>query len=1197
MFRRLLLFSCLVGITGVSSLVRAEAVTDEVQVGSVTGQKAAPRDFEAPEMELGPRHPESVTEFPPIPLRLMEYSGRSTRPREMVSFDLRTRTATLSPGLVATDEGMRRTPSGAAGAIVEPSDQVLNKDFSSLYPVYDPSFGEYPRQVRLSMTFVNSMGQMISGFCSGTMIDSKHVLTAAHCIYMEEDKDHVPVNDWATSVQVDPGYDSGPGPMGSSFAVQLHTWTGWTQDFDYEYDVAVVDLDRPVGALSGWRGVGASSNFSWYESGQWTRYTYPGPNHDDVWVYDGQKMYGQAGTFDHDDGVLIGFDRDMYKGTSGGGALRDGAAWAVRSHAQITPFDQTSWDTRVTHDMLEDILVWLEDDRPASPDLHAMDVRTDNLGAVAGFQIEGLNFLVHNYSKQPFNGTVLYTVVLSPNEVVTSFDHYVTSGTASVNLSAVGSARIHVPAETAYVPPLPEGDYTLGVIITNADFDFSNNVTSGDDALLFGVLCSAQAPPVLVTPENFHPCIPTTTTLNWGSVPGIDVTYEVYVGTSIDTGIVSYSTSATQIQLTNFLEFTEYFWRVRARSGCGAIGNWSPASRFTTKGVVAEVPKLYPGPEEVCVESTVDFTWDEIPGAVAYRVTLYDTVNGITSVIPATGNTVQRSGLIPGVRYYWAIKSQDACGLLSDLGSRHFFTVAHGAAVDAVIASPLEGSCYGPSISFQTVADPLIQRHEFEIQTAAGEPAHTSAAAGHTALISGIAQGDYRWRARVKSCTSIGDAWGAWTEWENFAIDSTGPEFAGPPTSSTHTASEWTRLNFVQTNWAPATDECGIEAYWYVWDQTSDTVPDGTNAVAGDSSGLQSVLETGDNHWFHLAAIDSAGNMSAIQHLGPFTIDATPPSKPVVSSELPSGSWLNAQDLTVVWDASTDEHTGVAGYSIGWTQALEYVLDNVIDETDFTSTLQSVPEGRNSFHVKAIDLVGNASSQAKYDLFVDRGDPFVAPFDVSGEFTTGDFVEVNYHGYHDALTPRSLLTLEISYTKDDGLTWYAAEVCSSPAGVDCDPSGKWPPEGVSAENERPYWRLPWVETTSPVYARVAVVDRAGNRGFRTSQTGVVILTTTGVDQGVPVLAFELSGNVPNPFNPSTTIRYAVPHSSPVTLTVYDVAGRRVRTLVDQAQTGPARYSVVWDGTDESGGRVASGMYVYRLRAGQFSETQRMVLIK
>jgi hypothetical protein len=91
-------------------------------------------------------------------------------------------------------------------------------------------------------------------------------------------------------------------------------------------------------------------------------------------------------------------------------------------------------------------------------------------------------------------------------------------------------------------------------------------------------------------------------------------------------------------------------------------------------------------------------------------------------------------------------------------------------------------------------------------------------------------------------------------------------------------------------------------------------------------------------------------------------------------------------------------------------------------------------------------------------------------------------------------------------------------------------------------------------------------------------------------------AYGLEPNVPNPFNPATTIRYQIGAAGAVTLRVYDVTGRLVRTLVD-GQRVPGAYEARWDGRDERGRGVASGVYFYRLHAGDFTRTRRMVLLK
>jgi flagellar hook assembly protein FlgD len=88
----------------------------------------------------------------------------------------------------------------------------------------------------------------------------------------------------------------------------------------------------------------------------------------------------------------------------------------------------------------------------------------------------------------------------------------------------------------------------------------------------------------------------------------------------------------------------------------------------------------------------------------------------------------------------------------------------------------------------------------------------------------------------------------------------------------------------------------------------------------------------------------------------------------------------------------------------------------------------------------------------------------------------------------------------------------------------------------------------------------------------------------------------LGQNYPNPFNPSTQIRYGLPKASYVTLTVHNVLGQEVARIVDEAQT-EGYYDVRWNGTNESGGIVGTGVYFFRIHAGDFTETRKMLLVK
>ncbi|HYW68530.1 MAG TPA: FlgD immunoglobulin-like domain containing protein, partial [bacterium] len=101
---------------------------------------------------------------------------------------------------------------------------------------------------------------------------------------------------------------------------------------------------------------------------------------------------------------------------------------------------------------------------------------------------------------------------------------------------------------------------------------------------------------------------------------------------------------------------------------------------------------------------------------------------------------------------------------------------------------------------------------------------------------------------------------------------------------------------------------------------------------------------------------------------------------------------------------------------------------------------------------------------------------------------------------------------------------------------------------------------------------------------------------TGVDGPAAVKPY-LGPNFPNPFNPSTAIQYRVPSpGSRVNLSIFDLSGRRVRTLVDAYRSG-GEHVAVWRGLDEEGREVSSGVYFYRLAVGDTSIERKMVMLK
>ncbi len=137
--------------------------------------------------------------------------------------------------------------------------------------------------------------------------------------------------------------------------------------------------------------------------------------------------------------------------------------------------------------------------------------------------------------------------------------------------------------------------------------------------------------------------------------------------------------------------------------------------------------------------------------------------------------------------------------------------------------------------------------------------------------------------------------------------------------------------------------------------------------------------------------------------------------------------------------------------------------------------------------------------------------------------------------------------------------------------------------------------------------RARVDDHSGEAlfGYRDGVTGVtpvivdgsLTLASEGIPQDTPLPnEISLSQNYPNPFNPTTEMEYALPETREVRLTIFNVLGQTVRNLVSGTQEA-GYHKVIWNGCDNSGKQVPSGTYFYRLEAGDFSQSMKMVMLK
>jgi subtilisin family serine protease len=207
-----------------------------------------------------------------------------------------------------------------------------------------------------------------------------------------------------------------------------------------------------------------------------------------------------------------------------------------------------------------------------------------------------------------------------------------------------------------------------------------------------------------------------------------------------------------------------------------------------------------------------------------------------------------------------------------------------------------------------------------------------------------------------------------------FRIDGTPP--SNPTASSpSHALETWSNDPTVEIAWSGQADvSSGVDGFAFAWSQEPDTDP-GTAKIAEETAnGTTSPALPDGSWWFHLRARDNAGNWSPPLHLGPFKIDATPPSNPTLSSPSHTvDAWSSDPTVVVVWNRGAE----VDGYSYAWSASSDTVPDTAKDaEETTTSVSAALPDGSWWFHLRVLDLVGSWSGASHIGPFrIDTAPP------------------------------------------------------------------------------------------------------------------------------------------------------------------------------------------------------------------------------
>ncbi|MBI5058250.1 trypsin-like peptidase domain-containing protein [candidate division KSB1 bacterium] len=591
-------------------------------------------------------------EAKPIRVPLMrENLGGETPDNELIYYDLLTReTHTIANASIPS----LPTPSmpGFAGPDYPRHERGESPLDAFNYPIeiQDPSL--WPWRVNCKI-YIYAEGGPYQG--SAILIDDQHVLTAAHCVW---DGGH---DQWVDQIEVIPAFDEGDRPYGDALSVGFMTYASWINNPNSEWDLAVVELDRPVGALTGWFPTNFRTDPNFYLTNTFHNAAYAAPP-----PFDGVRLAYRFGPYDSvSTHVLWELDTTAFGGMSGGGVYQIEGGY--RQVYAVVSGGYIGYGTfcRITGTKQTDITNYIVSHHQEGADLGALDCNVSPESLPLGTTPSVVDFLLYNHSlSDTFTGSVDATLYLSTNDFISTSDLALDTRTFSVDLEPATSARLNwtdPPQIACYISP---GTRWIGVVLGLTDANSSNNSTSGQDAAEVSIVSAPPSAANDPAPESGNTGVLLTTNLAW-TAGTCAQSHDVYFGHTNPPPLVGNQSGDEYDPPGNLWYASQYYWRIDEVNSTGTTPG--PLWTFTTvfPPLPPQAAQPDPADQATAVPVNVVVSWSAGAG---YTET-FDVYFGTTNPPPLVlTNTPIQSYDPPGelpffTSHFWRIDSRNASGV------------------------------------------------------------------------------------------------------------------------------------------------------------------------------------------------------------------------------------------------------------------------------------------------------------------------------------------------------------------------------------------------------------------------------------------------------------------------------------------------------------------------------------------------------
>jgi hypothetical protein len=778
------------------------------------------------------------------------------------------------------------------------------------------------------------------------------------------------------------------------------------------------------------------------------------------------------------------------------------------------------------------------------------------------------------------------TVPLTVNRLAVDYFRYATGVNLTVTFSStapqltVRAIEVGPSSKRVVDVPLntPWNEAAFGTTYTTITFVVANSSSSSQASYtLSSTFTSTQAPsaPTLSAPSNGAVGIPVTPTLSWNASSGATL-YRLQLSKSSGFGtlVVDDSTIALTSRIVGPLgNDTTYYWRVRA----GNTYEWSSFSStwsFTTAAIPPPIPELStPIDLSTNISITPTLSWNASSGATAYQLQVSKS-SGFGSVV-FTDSTItttwkQVGPLANDSSYYWRVRAKNPGGW-SDYSAAWNFTTSPVIPPVPSLSAPADlstGVQVTPVLSWNASSGATAYQLQVSKDVGFGTMVFNDSTITSMSQSVGLLGNDttYYWHVRAKNASGWSGYSTAWRFTTIVAIPGV-PVLLAPINGSSGVtitpALDW-NVSF------------GATGYRLQVSKSSNF-----NTMLNDDSSLtassQPVGPLGNDttYYWRVSAKNAAGwtDFSAAWNFT--TIVAIPRAPILLSPE--NGSDQVPITPTLDWAGLI----GVTRYRLQVSKNSGFDTLVVDDSTITSPSRQIGPLDNDTLYYWQVGAKNSAgwgdySTVWSFTTIIAVPQPPILSAPANGSVDIPVSPTLSWIASAGAATYR----LQVSYSVGFGTLIFddstVATTSRQIGPLDNDTTYYWRVRAKNSSGSGSYslvWNFRTMTATS--------VERNGN--------------------GIPT-EYRLGQNFPNPFNPSTTITFELPEEAVVTIEIYDIMGRKLRTLLDVNKPA-GYYRTVWDARDDVGREVSTGMYIYRFNAAPagdrkpFNKSGKLILAK